>query len=132
MPLVEWRDEFSVGVASVDHEHRELIDLINETYENLMREDSESAVAEFLWELYAKISAHFAMEEKVMRDKRYDQYQDHKDDHERLLDDIRDIMDKYEDHQYFNDDVFGEDLRQWFTVHFKTKDARLHKHMGDV
>ena len=29
MPLLEWKDSYSVGIAAVDHEHRELIDLIN-------------------------------------------------------------------------------------------------------
>ena len=30
MPLIEWRDEFNTGVAEVDHEHQELIALIND------------------------------------------------------------------------------------------------------
>ena len=30
MSLIEWKSEFSVGNAEVDHEHRELIDLIEE------------------------------------------------------------------------------------------------------
>jgi hypothetical protein len=29
MSLIHWKEEFSVGVAEVDHEHQELIELIN-------------------------------------------------------------------------------------------------------
>ena len=29
MSPIEWNDNFSVGVASVDHEHRELIEMIS-------------------------------------------------------------------------------------------------------
>ena len=32
MSLIEWKDEFSVGVAEVDLEHRDLIDLINDLH----------------------------------------------------------------------------------------------------
>ena len=32
MILIEWKDEFSLGVASVDFEHREMINLINELH----------------------------------------------------------------------------------------------------
>ncbi len=64
-----------------------------------------------------------------MREKTYDQYPDHKTDHERLLDDIRDIMDAYEDGTYAErKEAFAERLQHWFVDHFKTKDARLHRH----
>ena len=29
MPLIEWQDEFKIGIPSIDHEHQELIALIN-------------------------------------------------------------------------------------------------------
>ena len=131
MSLIEWRDEYAIGIPSVDFEHQELIQLINDTYECLRHADSETTVLESLGEIYAKISAHFALEEKIMRERHYDQYQDHKDDHERLLDDIRDIMESYEEHGCFDQDSFGRQLRDWFGVHFKTKDARLHKYLSD-
>jgi hemerythrin-like metal-binding protein len=129
MPLIEWRQEFSLGVPDVDHEHRELIELINELYAHLQRQDSSVSVEDFLGEIYAKISAHFALEEKIMRERHYDQYDDHKADHERLLDEIRDIMDAYEDDAHFNESELAACLTAWFTEHFKTKDARLHKYL---
>ncbi len=84
---------------------------------------------EFLGEIYARISAHFALEERVMRERKYDQYEDHKEDHERLLDEIRDIMDVYEDQALFDEQAFAESLSRWFTDHFRTKDARFHKYL---
>jgi hemerythrin-like metal-binding protein len=78
-----------------------------------------------------EFSAHFALEERIMRERRYDQYADHKADHERLLDDIRDIMDRHEADAYFNYEVaLVAELGDWFTGHFGTKDARLHKTIG--
>ena len=126
---VHWRDEFSVGVASIDHEHRELIGLINRIFGHLDGGETE-AVADELGETYARISAHFALEEQMMRDVTYDQLPDHKTDHERLLDDIREIMDAYEAGTYEQNKVaFAERLQHWFVDHFKTKDARLHRHI---
>ncbi len=42
-----------------------------------------------------------------MRDNDYDEYRDHKADHERLLDDFRDLMDDYEDSVYVDVEGFG-------------------------
>lgn len=126
MSLIEWDEKFSVGVAAVDHEHRELIGLVNEAHDRLMRPGTEGEVLDFLGEIYTRISAHFALEEQLMRAKNYDGYDEHKTDHERLLDEIRDIMDDYEDEAFFSEEQFAHQLRAWFTEHFRAYDARLH------
>jgi hemerythrin len=126
MSLIEWRKEFEVGVAAVDHEHRELIALINDLHDRLQATGSDITVSEYLGEIYARISAHFALEERIMGEARYDQYSEHKADHERLLDEIRDIMDDYEDRHEYDDVVLAKRLHDWFGTHFRIHDARLH------
>jgi hemerythrin-like metal-binding protein len=126
MSLIEWKEQYSLGVPAVDHEHRELIELINELYASVKGPDTDTTVMDFLGELYARIAAHFALEEKIMRDSGYDEYQEHKSDHERLLDDVRDLMDDYEDGVYVDVELFGKRLDEWFSEHFRTRDARLH------
>jgi hemerythrin len=127
MTLVEWRDEFKIGIEEVDFEHQELIELINELYAETKKEDSAMAVMDCLGEIFAKISAHFALEEKVMRDLQYDEYEDHKEDHELLLDSIMDIMDEYADDTRLDEEEFADRLNDWFVRHFSTKDARMHR-----
>jgi hemerythrin len=127
MTLVEWRDEFKIGIEEIDFEHQELIELINELYAETKKEDSAMAVMDCLEEIFAKISAHFALEEKVMRDLQYDEYEDHKEDHELLLDSIMDIMDEYADDTRLDEEEFADRLNDWFVRHFSTKDARMHR-----
>jgi hemerythrin len=127
MTLIEWKEQYSLGVPEVDNEHRELIDLINALHASMAESDTNVTVLDFLGELYARVAAHFALEEKVMRDNDYDEYADHKIDHELLLDDIRDLMDDYEDDSHVDVEAFGKRLDAWFSQHFRTRDARLHK-----
>lgn len=127
MNLIEWRDEFKIGIDEVDFEHQELIELINEIYDEAKTEGSILAVSDSLGDIFGKISAHFALEEKEMRELNYDQYEVHKEDHEQLLDSIRDIMDEYEEENNLDEEDFGNRLKDWFVNHFSTKDARLHK-----
>ena len=126
-PLLVWRSEYGLGIPDVDHEHRELFDLINELHASLHEPGSGTTVTDFLGELFSKISSHFALEEKLMRDGRYAEFPAHKADHERLLDEIRDLMDDYEDGGYVDLDQFAGDLERWFSVHFSTHDAALHR-----
>jgi len=130
VPLIAWREEFSIGVPAVDREHQEMIQLINKAHDALCRQDGfEVSAIEFLGEIYDKISAHFSREEKIMIESHYDQYVDHKSDHKRLLDDILDIMENIKNQTYYNEQIFSQQLNVWFGNHFKTKDARLHQHI---
>jgi len=116
MPLIEWKKEFETGVADVDHEHRELVDLINRLHEQVQAGASRE-----------RIAAHFALEESIMRKHDYDEYAAHKSEHEILLDDIRDIMDAAEE-DYRT--ALSDTVKDWFVNHFKSKDARLHRKLG--
>ena len=126
MTLLQWREEFRVGIEEVDFEHRELIGLINATHAQAGAGASPESLDRALGDIHSAISAHFALEEKVMRGRRYDAVDEHKADHERLLDDIRDIMDEVARHGVFDEAAFGQRLADWFGVHFRTHDARFH------
>lgn len=127
MVLIEWRKEFEIGIASVDYEHEHLISVINALFERLSGEHSMEDVQGHLGEIHALIEAHFALEEKIMRDTRYDEYAQHKADHDRLLDDIRDIMVEALDRENTGvHESLGERIEAWFMTHFGTHDTRLH------
>lgn len=130
MTLLRWQDNFSIGIEEVDHEHRELIELINTLHGTLAADRTGARVEAFLGEILTDISAHFALEEKVMRARRYDALAEHKADHERLLDDLRDLMDEQAAGVALDDARFAARLSDWFGGHFATHDARFHRHLA--
>jgi hemerythrin len=130
MSLITWKPEFSLGVAAVDLEHRELIELINDLDADMHEHATQTTVVEALGEIYARISAHFALEEKIMRDAGYDGYAAHKQDHELLLDELLDVIDSVDDAGRYDRTGLSRDLERWFSDHFRTHDARLHHRLG--
>ena len=127
MTLIAWREEFALGIPGVDHEHRELIDLINRIHAEATSTADTAAVIAFLGELHAQISAHFALEEREMRERGYDRYAEHKGDHERLLEEILEMIEDYEAGRFVDLERFARSLDAWFTGHFREQDARLHR-----
>jgi hemerythrin len=75
MALLEWKPEFSVGNASIDHEHEHMIQAINDLYEQLSEPVDAESVEAVLGEIHADISAHFALEERLMREADYVEYE---------------------------------------------------------
>jgi len=130
MRLIEWQNKFNTGIPAVDFEHKELVKLVNEALQRLEKIEMRDKAAETLGEIHAKIAAHFALEERIMRDVRYLGYGNHKADHENLLDDIRDIMDMHAaDLPIEHAAALAERLSEWFTRHFRTEDAKFHTYM---
>lgn len=130
MSLIEWDEKFSLGVPAIDHEHQELIELVNQAHHAVSSGASRDRLSECLGEIYARISAHFALEEKIMRESGYDEYEAHKTDHEALLDQILDFIDICDAGQGFDQEAFSHALGEWFAAHFRTRDARLHNRLG--
>jgi len=129
MSLIDWKDEFSVGNAAVDHEHKSLIALINRLHAEIEHGADHDHVIAGLGEIYAQIAAHFALEEKIMRDAAYLYLVPHKQDHEALLDQLADIMDSVDTGGSYSTTGLSTRLEHWFSEHFRTHDARLHRQL---
>ncbi|MDH5750595.1 MAG: bacteriohemerythrin [Rhodospirillales bacterium] len=127
MTAIPWKNEFETGIMSVDHDHDSLIQAINSLCERLESDLSEVAVLRQLDEIHALIEAHFAAEEKTMIDTDYSGYADHKQDHDRLLNDILDIMDQVKSGKSIDwVSLLGNLTAKWFSVHFSTLDKAFH------
>lgn len=130
MVLLEWKAEYSVGIASMDDEHREMIGLINDVYARLGEAPDAAIIDSCLEEIFSTISLHFALEERIMREHGYSEYEEHKDDHEELLDEIRDLMDTFAADPDEGARLLKTRLSDWFGQHFASFDARLHGKLG--
>jgi len=130
MAQIEWRQEFSIGIASVDQEHESLVAQINQLYEQLGLPLDTVTIEAFLDNLEADISAHFALEELLMQEADFAEYADHKQDHERLLDQIHDMKFHFAEDPDTGRELLVNSLSDWFSNHFRTLDVRLHKLLG--
>lgn len=130
MKLLSWKPEYALGIPSVDLEHREMIELINAAHGRLdivtNAAADRDAVAAMLGEIHAGIAAHFALEERLMRTSNYREYPAHKGDHERLLEQILDLMDVFAADPEQGRQQLAHRLSDWFGGHFATFDARMH------
>ena len=131
MVLLNWKPEFSVGVESVDYEHQQMIQLINEIYNEMKTRRDMDSIEQFIGDVHFAISAHFALEERLMRESGYEEYEAHKEDHEELLDQLREMMDIFAADPDKGFSYLQDRLADWFEHHFSTFDARLHGKLPD-
>lgn len=78
--------EFNAAAnADTDREHQVQLGLLHELCNAARDNRAAGLVAEILEQLIAYSEAHFMSEELLMRLKSYDDYEDHVDDHIRML-----------------------------------------------
>ena len=121
MPLMQWDETMSVGVAELDSQHQTLVDLINEAYEALRKHD-EHLLAGLLDQMREYAVMHFHFEEKRMEKAGYPDLEEHRT----LHDAFNDKVDSFQQQLYAKTNlsqifVF---LSRWLTNHIMTEDKK--------
>ncbi|MCW8962845.1 MAG: bacteriohemerythrin, partial [Gammaproteobacteria bacterium] len=81
----EWKDEYSVGIDSIDQQHRKLLNLINQLQTAVNYSTGESFEQEALDELVDYTKTHFSYEEGLLEKYEYPGYEPHKAQHIEMI-----------------------------------------------
>ena len=130
MAQIEWKPEFSVGNAAIDHEHEHLIEQINQLYGELDHSADTATIEVILGDIQVDISTHFAMEELLMQEAEFAEFEEHTEDHQHLLDQIHDMIFSFHEDPESGRELLINKLSDWFSHHFTSFDARLHQQLG--
>jgi len=84
MALLSWRDDYRIGVPSIDAEHRYLIGLINEFHDEHARGGGRHLTLRVLNKLVTYAEQHFRHEEALMQEIGYPRLSHQRDLHEGL------------------------------------------------
>ena len=85
MSQIDWKPEYDTGVATVDEQHRHLVDIINRFEDALLRGKGSRQMNEILNDLVGYTQEHFASEERLMQEAEYPQLALHQGQHRQLL-----------------------------------------------
>lgn len=88
MPIV-WRDALSVGNDLIDADHRHLLSLINKVEELLTTDRPRHDLLEAIKQLSDYTDFHFRREEQIMLQLQFSRYDDHKQAHGRLIEQLK-------------------------------------------
>lgn len=129
--LFEWSDEFSVGVDDIDEQHMELVALLNQLDGAIRDRQGSSAVRRTLDELVAYTQTHFAVEERLMRESAYPDYEEHRLYHEALIDQVRGLQHKLDTGEATITFELLHFLKVWLMRHICETDKRFGAYYAD-
>lgn len=85
MAILEWKDDFSVGVQVIDAEHRTLVAMINKAHNSVNDIEDSAALNELLADMQRYAESHFATEESYMLAHDYPGTSSHVNEHKYFL-----------------------------------------------
>ncbi len=71
MALFKWIDDYSVGVSSIDNQHKKLFGIMNKLHDGMKEGIGEKAIGAIIKELLDYTVYHFSEEEKKMESINY-------------------------------------------------------------
>ena len=124
--MFEWTERWSVGVDTIDAQHRELFATIN----TLLREEGTASpqdLAGVLDFLEDYVNSHFGLEELYMRRFSYPGFPSHKGEHVAFINDFYDLRDEYDAGGATPElaDKIGRYMGDWLVNHIGKVDKAL-------
>ena len=79
--IIEWTNTLSVGVKTIDDEHKFLLSILNDLVRSIEASNPKPIILRAIEELVGFTNYHFEHEEELMTTFRYPSYESHKKQH---------------------------------------------------
>jgi hemerythrin-like metal-binding protein len=122
MQMIRWSNELELGIAKIDNQHKQLINIINELSIVVEYNQSNSSLIPILERLAAYAHTHFKEEEDIFEKYDYIDRLEHEAEHAVFIDKIkyiRKMSDLMDSPMSANVKDF---LLSWLWSHIKTRD----------
>jgi hemerythrin len=123
MSVIVWSEKLSVGIDSIDEQHKVLIALINSLNTAMANGEANMMIGDILLKLTDYTRFHFTYEEDLFERHGYENSVQHKKQHQKLIEQISALKEDYES------DITGsigleimQFLKTWLTKHIINTD----------
>ncbi|RZI42643.1 bacteriohemerythrin [Herbaspirillum sp. HC18] len=125
MTYLSWSDELAVGNTFIDNDHKKLIEMVNRLHALMNEGKGKDVIGKVLHNLITYTHEHFRREEDLMRKLQFPGFQNHKDEHEKLLAQVLDLQHKFESGAATLSIQVLHFLRDWLINHIGKSDKLL-------
>ena len=115
--FVSWDDSYSVGIESIDDDHKHLLRLINDLQSAVSFDTGQGFERAALAKLIGYTRSHFFKEERLMAKYEYPGFEAHKRLHDEMAAQVRAMIKRHEEGEQGVILELAEFLRDWMIDH---------------
>ncbi len=132
MAFMTWTDKLSVGVDTLDQQHKVLIETLNDLHAAMMKGQARAVAGKILNDLVKYTVDHFAAEEAMMEQAQYPALASHRLAHRELTKQVGDYVARFEKGDITLSVTLLNFLSDWLTKHIQGEDQKygpcMHEH----
>lgn len=130
MAFMDWNENLSVGVGSIDEQHKKLVGMVNDLHTAVEKGQGAAVLGKTLDGLIDYTKTHFGYEEELFAKTGYPETPAHKAEHEKLVATVLDVQAKY---KAGAGDTLSADvmafLKSWLINHIQGTDKKYGPHL---
>ncbi len=122
MSLISWGPQLSVGINSIDEQHKKLVNMINALNDALNSGESREVMVKIFNGLAVYCDKHFTFEEELFNTHGYAGKAGHKAEHDKLRKQVMDLKQKLDGGNFMIGLELMGFLKDWLTNHIMKSD----------
>ncbi len=132
MEQIDWKEQYSVGIEKIDHQHKQLFKIINKliAMPPVSSEDSQ-IVSDILMEMIKYGREHFTTEEMFMQLYSYPEIELHKKEHDYFIKTTSELAADFMENEDKTADRIKNFLAVWLPEHILKTDMRYKPYFAD-
>jgi hemerythrin len=130
---MQWTEDLSVGVETIDNQHKELFRRINSLVEAIKQGKCKTEITGVIMFLEEYALSHFGEEETFMKEHAYPPYHDHKAQHAIFIKNLSELRKELEDigPSYVLSVTTNQVIVDWIIDHIAKTDKKLGRFLQD-
>jgi len=127
--FVQWKESYSVDNKDIDDDHKKLLGMINQLQTAVHYQTDEGTIEQTLNDLIDYTKYHFSREEKIMQDHDYPDFEEHKQEHAKMVAQVTQFIDEYRVDKTRTIDNVLQFLKAWLINHINGSDQKYRPYL---
>jgi hemerythrin-like metal-binding protein len=124
--FIKWLDKYNTGNFVIDHQHRRLVQLINDLEEVIGQQELKPSLLNVIFQEVSDYTVyHFQTEEELMESVNYSGIVDHKVLHKNFIVGLEQFKTEAEKGTVYIDIALCQFLKDWLLAHIAIEDPKI-------
>lgn len=124
MALIQWKDEYSVGVNELDNQHKQLIAILNDLYDAMQQQRGNQVIGTIIAKLVNYTKTHFTTEERYMTQYAYPDLNSQKREHAAFTDKVLKFKEEFDSGRTSLSVSVTSFVKDWLVTHISGSDRK--------
>ncbi len=131
MAFINWSEDYSVKIESIDIQHKKLVEMINRFYDDLKSKSNNELIGNLIADMKNYTVYHFTTEENLFKKYEFPEFETHKKEHDDFVNKVIDFEKRFKEGKMILSFEITDFLKKWLINHIQETDKNYSKFLKE-